>query len=48
MLTGANDDFNLDAAGPGTDAEPGTGAKVTVDLAGISISLPVVTGTALR
>ncbi|MGW2222531.1 CocE/NonD family hydrolase C-terminal non-catalytic domain-containing protein, partial [Nonomuraea sp. NPDC001684] len=47
VLTGANDDFNLDVTGNGggDDAEPGTGAKVTVDLAGTSISLPLVTGT---
>ncbi|MEU5869611.1 CocE/NonD family hydrolase [Nonomuraea sp. NPDC047529] len=47
VLTGANDDFNLDVTGNGSgdDAEPGTGAKVTVDLAGTSISLPLVTGT---
>jgi X-Pro dipeptidyl-peptidase len=36
VLTGTNDDI--------TDAEPGTGAKVTVDLAGTSISLPLVNG----
>ncbi|MFE3450798.1 CocE/NonD family hydrolase [Nonomuraea sp. NPDC059194] len=34
VLTGTNDDL--------TDAELGTGAKVTVDLAGTSISLPLV------
>jgi X-Pro dipeptidyl-peptidase len=34
VLTGTNDDI--------TDAEPGTGTKVTVDLAGTSISLPLV------
>ncbi|MEU4726618.1 CocE/NonD family hydrolase [Nonomuraea dietziae] len=47
ILTGSNDDFNLDEAGTGTgaDAEPGTGAKVTIDLARTSISLPLVTGT---
>ncbi|MDF2709767.1 MAG: Xaa-Pro dipeptidase [Nonomuraea muscovyensis] len=47
VLTGANDDFNLDESGngSGTDVEPGTGAKVTVDLAGTSVSLPLVTGT---
>ncbi|WP_327085568.1 CocE/NonD family hydrolase [Nonomuraea sp. NBC_01738] len=45
VLTGANDDFNLDVSGNGTgdDVEPGTGARVTVDLAGTSISLPLVT-----
>ncbi|MEO3863206.1 CocE/NonD family hydrolase C-terminal non-catalytic domain-containing protein [Acrocarpospora sp. B8E8] len=50
VLTGTNDDFNLDEAGTGTgtDAEPGTGAKVTVDLAGTSISLPLVTGTPIK
>lgn len=36
-MTGTNDDV--------TDAEPGTGAKVTIDLAGTSVSLPLVTGT---
>ncbi|WP_433509048.1 CocE/NonD family hydrolase [Nonomuraea sp. CA-143628] len=47
VLTGTNDDFNLDETGngSGTDAEPGTGAKVTVDLAGTSISLPLITRT---
>ncbi|MFI7440733.1 CocE/NonD family hydrolase [Nonomuraea indica] len=47
VLTGANDDFNLDESGngSGTDVEPGTGAEVTVDLAGTSVSLPLVTGT---
>jgi X-Pro dipeptidyl-peptidase len=35
VLTGTNADL--------TDAEPGTGAKVTVDLAGTSVSLPLVT-----
>ncbi|MFI6505799.1 CocE/NonD family hydrolase [Nonomuraea typhae] len=46
ILTGANDDFNLDETGHGggEDAEPGTGAKVTIDLAGTSISLPLVNG----
>ncbi|MEV0148205.1 MULTISPECIES: CocE/NonD family hydrolase [unclassified Nonomuraea] len=50
VLTGANDDFNLSEAGTGTgaDAEPGTGAKVTIDLAGTSISLPLVNGTPIR
>ncbi|MFI6595522.1 CocE/NonD family hydrolase [Nonomuraea sp. NPDC050536] len=50
VLTGTNDDFNLDETGngSGTDVEPGTGAKVTVDLAGTSISLPLVTGTSIR
>ncbi|WP_336203736.1 CocE/NonD family hydrolase [Nonomuraea sp. LPB2021202275-12-8] len=50
VLTGTNDDFNLDEAGTGTgtDAEPGTGAKVTIDLAGTSISLPVVTSTTIK
>ncbi|WP_431921626.1 CocE/NonD family hydrolase [Nonomuraea jabiensis] len=37
VLTGTNDDI--------TDAEPGTGTKVTVDLAGTSVSLPLVAGT---
>ena len=37
VLTGTNADV--------TDAETGTGAKVTVDLAGTSVSLPLVTGT---
>ncbi|MEV4833371.1 CocE/NonD family hydrolase [Nonomuraea sp. NPDC049486] len=36
ILTGTNDDI--------TDAEPGTGTKVTVDLAGTSVSLPLVVG----
>ncbi|MDR8412808.1 CocE/NonD family hydrolase [Nonomuraea sp. 3-1Str] len=47
VLTGANDDFNLDESGngSGTDVEPGTGANVSIDLAGTSISLPLVTGT---
>ncbi|MEU4541408.1 CocE/NonD family hydrolase [Streptosporangium sp. NPDC023825] len=47
VLTGANDDFNLDesANGTGADAEPGTGAKVTIDLAGTSISLPLLNST---
>ncbi|MFI9845528.1 CocE/NonD family hydrolase C-terminal non-catalytic domain-containing protein [Nonomuraea sp. NPDC051941] len=46
VLTGTNDDFNKDVSGNGTgaDVEPGTGAKVTVDLAGTSVSLPLVTG----
>ncbi|GGT42180.1 CocE/NonD family hydrolase [Nonomuraea spiralis] len=50
ILTGTNDDFNIDETGQGgaDDAEPGTGAKVTVDLAGTSISLPVVTGTSIK
>ncbi|MEV4364193.1 CocE/NonD family hydrolase [Nonomuraea sp. NPDC049625] len=50
IMTGANDDFNLDESGTGTgtDVEPGTGAKVTVDLAGTSISLPVVNGTPIE
>ncbi|WP_327586062.1 CocE/NonD family hydrolase [Nonomuraea sp. NBC_00507] len=50
VLTGTNDDFNLDETGNGTgvDVEPGTGAKVTVDLAGTSISLPLVTGTPIK
>lgn len=45
VVTGTNDDFNLDVSGNGTgeDVEPGTGAKVTLDLAGTSISLPLVT-----
>jgi X-Pro dipeptidyl-peptidase len=37
VLTGTNDDI--------TDAEPGTGTKVTVDLAGTSVSLQMVAGT---
>ncbi|MEU7900952.1 CocE/NonD family hydrolase [Nonomuraea sp. NPDC049152] len=37
VLTGTNADLGT--------AEPGTGAKVTVDLAGTSITLPLVTGT---
>ncbi|MFI6316909.1 CocE/NonD family hydrolase [Nonomuraea sp. NPDC050556] len=41
ILTGTN--ANLTAT---PDVEPGTGAKVTIDLAGTSISLPLVTGTA--
>lgn len=41
VLTGTNDDFNFGE----TDAEPGTGAKVIVDLAGTSVSLPLVAGT---
>lgn len=40
VLTGTNDDLNIGEP----DAEPGTGARVTVDLAGTSISLPLVTG----
>ncbi|PZG53205.1 hypothetical protein C1I98_05855 [Spongiactinospora gelatinilytica] len=50
VLTGTNDDFNLDESGTGsgTDVEPGTGAKVTVELTGTSISLPLVNGTSLR
>jgi X-Pro dipeptidyl-peptidase len=50
VLTGANDDFNLDVTGNGseTDVEPGTGAKVTIDLAGTSIALPLVTGTPIK
>jgi X-Pro dipeptidyl-peptidase len=36
-LTGTNDDV--------TDAETGTGTKVTVDLVGTSVSLPLVAGT---
>lgn len=49
-MTGTNDDFNLDVTGngTGTDVEPGTGAKVTVDLAATSISLPLVTGTPIK
>ncbi|MEV0391046.1 CocE/NonD family hydrolase [Nonomuraea sp. NPDC050643] len=42
ILTGTNDDLNLDES---SNVEPGTGAKVTVDLADTSISLPLVTGT---
>jgi X-Pro dipeptidyl-peptidase len=37
VLTGTNADLG--------DAEPGTGTKVTVDLAGTSVSLPLVAGT---
>ncbi|MGC7103026.1 CocE/NonD family hydrolase [Amycolatopsis lurida] len=37
VLAGTNDDV--------TDAEPGTGTTVTIDLAGTSVSLPLVTGT---
>jgi X-Pro dipeptidyl-peptidase len=37
ILTGTNDDV--------TDAEPSTGAEITVDLAGTSVSLPLVTST---
>jgi X-Pro dipeptidyl-peptidase len=50
VLTGANDDFNLDESGngSGTDVEPGTGANVTIDLAGTSISLPLVTGASIK
>jgi X-Pro dipeptidyl-peptidase len=50
VLTGANDDFNLDESGngSGTDVEPGTGANITIDLAGTSISLPLVTGASIR
>ncbi|TMR98391.1 CocE/NonD family hydrolase [Nonomuraea basaltis] len=50
VLTGTNDDFNLDVTGNGseTDVEPGTGAKVTVDLARTSVSLPLVTGTPIK
>jgi len=40
VLTGTNDDFNVIEP----DAEPGTGATVTIDLAGTSVSLPLVTG----
>jgi X-Pro dipeptidyl-peptidase len=36
VLTGTNADL--------TDAETGTGTKVTVDLAGTSVSLPLVAG----
>ncbi|GGP14290.1 CocE/NonD family hydrolase [Nonomuraea glycinis] len=42
ILTGTNDDLNLDES---SNVEPGTGAKVTVDLADTSISLPLVNGT---
>ncbi|GAA3586421.1 Xaa-Pro dipeptidyl-peptidase [Nonomuraea rosea] len=50
VLTGTNDDFNLDVSGNGTgqDVEPGTGAQVTIDLAGTSITLPLVNGTPLK
>ncbi len=46
VLTGTNDDFNVAADGHGSEnkAEPGTGAQVTIDLTGTSISLPVVNG----
>ena len=37
ILTGTNDDV--------TDAEPGTGSTVRIDLAGTSVSLPLVTST---
>ncbi|MFI6536602.1 CocE/NonD family hydrolase [Nonomuraea sp. NPDC050547] len=45
ILTGSNDDSNLDPSGSGggDDAEPGTGAKITVDLGGTSIKLPLTT-----
>ncbi|MFI9553877.1 CocE/NonD family hydrolase [Nonomuraea endophytica] len=42
ILTGTNDDANFNDTG-GEDAEPGTGAKVTVDLSGTSIKLPLLT-----
>jgi X-Pro dipeptidyl-peptidase len=42
VLTGTNADLGEPALG---DAETGTGAKVTVDLAGTSVSLPLVAGT---
>nr|SBO98747.1 Putative Xaa-Pro dipeptidyl-peptidase (X-Pro dipeptidyl-peptidase) (X-prolyl-dipeptidyl aminopeptidase) (X-PDAP) [Nonomuraea gerenzanensis] len=42
ILTGTNDDLNLDES---SNVEPGTGTKVTVDLADTSISLPLVNGT---
>ncbi|MFG1706499.1 CocE/NonD family hydrolase [Nonomuraea sp. M3C6] len=42
VLTGTNADLGEPALG---DAETGTGTKVTVDLAGTSVSLPLVTGT---
>lgn len=42
ILTGTNDDLNLDES---SNVEPGTGAKITVDLADTSISLPLVNGT---
>ncbi|MEW9551023.1 CocE/NonD family hydrolase C-terminal non-catalytic domain-containing protein [Nonomuraea sp. NPDC050783] len=41
VLTGTDDDFNAGEDGTGT------GAKVTVDLAGTAISLTLVTGTPL-
>jgi X-Pro dipeptidyl-peptidase len=44
VLKGTNDDFNIGLNVGDPDAEPGTGAKVTVDLAGTSVSLPLVTG----
>jgi X-Pro dipeptidyl-peptidase len=44
VLTGTNDDFNM----TDDDAEPGTGAEVTIDLAGTSVSLPLVTDTRSR
>jgi X-Pro dipeptidyl-peptidase len=42
VLTGTNDDFNMTEV----DAEPGTGTNVTIDLAGTSVSLPLVAGRA--
>ncbi|GAA3473331.1 CocE/NonD family hydrolase [Nonomuraea roseola] len=41
VLTGTNADLGEPALG---GAEPGTGTKVTLDLAGTSITLPLVTG----
>lgn len=43
ILTGTDDGFNLDESG--TDAEPGTEAKVAIDLGGTSVSLPLVNGS---
>ncbi|RSN51071.1 Xaa-Pro dipeptidase, partial [Amycolatopsis sp. WAC 04182] len=42
VLTGTNAALPQDP-----DLEPGTGTRVTVDLAGTSISLPLVTGTTI-
>ncbi|MFI6923323.1 CocE/NonD family hydrolase [Nonomuraea spiralis] len=42
VLTGTNADLLQEP-----DLEPGTGTRVTVDLAGTSISLPLVTGTTI-
>jgi X-Pro dipeptidyl-peptidase len=50
VLTGTNDDFNLDESGNGTgdDVEPGTGAEVTIDLARTKSSLPLVAGQPVK